>query len=242
MVFEKSMWQTVLEIFVFPPALNIALIIIALISMKFYFRFSVFLIILSLVLLYVFSINVVASNLAKGLIKYPVITASSVKKYPSAKAIVVLSGGNSFASRPYNLQRLEAAVLVQKLTGLPILTSGHPGAASMKNILEDEMGAKVQYVEDKSKTTWQNAIASTAILKEHNIKSFYLVTNSWHMKRAMWAFKKQGLDPIPAPTDSGVRQIKYDRYRNWLPNSSALAISNFSLHEYIGSLYYRWKY
>jgi uncharacterized SAM-binding protein YcdF (DUF218 family) len=241
MLINKPIWQTVIEVLIFPPAFNILLIVIGLILMKSWFRFSLFLIIASLVLLYILSMNVVALHLARGLIKYPVMTPESVQKHPDAKAIVVLSGGHGFSGKPYTLQRLETAAYLQKLTKLPILISGYRSSRYMKVVLKNEMGSHIKYIEDRSKSTWQNAVFSAKLLRSHKIKSFYLVTNGWHMKRSMWCFEKQGLHPIPAPA-GGKIIIKYDRFQNWLPSASALTVSVFSLHEYIGGIFYRWKH
>ena len=63
-------------------------------------------------------------------------------------------------------------------------------AEVMKQVLVDEFHAKVDYVEELSNSTLENAKFSFDIFKENNIKSIFLVSNSWHLKRASYMFEK----------------------------------------------------
>ena len=92
------------------------------------------------------------------------------------------------------LNRIRFTSFLQKKTALPILVTGggfHENiteASVMKKVLEEEFLAKVRWVEERSKTTKENAIFSIEILKEHQIKKIFLVSNSWHLKRAEFLF------------------------------------------------------
>jgi uncharacterized SAM-binding protein YcdF (DUF218 family) len=66
---------------------------------------------------------------------------------------------------------------------------------------------------------------------------FYLVTSAAHMPRSMGVFLKQGLRPIPAPTDHQVpRNVSH---AEWKPTSLSLHFSDLAVHEHIGILWYR---
>ena len=68
-------------------------------------------------------------------------------------------------------------------------------------------------------------------------QAFYLVTSAGHMPRSMGVFRKQGLHPIPAPTDYHVpRNISQ---ANWSPSSLNLYFSDIAVHEHIGMVWYR---
>jgi len=68
-------------------------------------------------------------------------------------------------------------------------------------------------------------------------KRFYLVTSAGHMPRAMGVFLKQGLEPVPAPTDYLSSFSMRDS--NILPNGQHLAISDLAVHEYLALIWYR---
>ena len=120
-----------------------------------------------------------------------------------AQAIVVLGAGlreNSIMQQPNLnpslLERVRFGAFLQRKTNLPILVSGRGSypkvseAEVMKQVLEDEFHAYVDFVEDESDSTLENAKFTVAILKEHHIKRIFLVSNSWHLKRANYLFEK----------------------------------------------------
>ncbi len=66
---------------------------------------------------------------------------------------------------------------------------------------------------------------------------FYLVTSAGHMPRALLVFRRQGLDPLPAPTDY---QLPREFTRaHLLPSPLGLHYSDLAVHEYLGILWYR---
>ena len=120
----------------------------------------------------------------------------------NAEAIVILGAGlrtNSTMQQPNLnlslLERVRFGAFLQRKTKLPILVSGrgaYPNiseAEVMKQVLEEEFSAHVNFMEDESNSTLENAKFTIQILKEHNIKSIFLVSNSWHLKRANYLFK-----------------------------------------------------
>ncbi|MEA5446113.1 ElyC/SanA/YdcF family protein [Gammaproteobacteria bacterium AB-CW1] len=63
-------------------------------------------------------------------------------------------------------------------------------------------------------------------------ESFVLVTSASHMPRAMALARKQGLEPIPAPTVWRTRGGRPTRLL--LPTANALAMTERAIHEYLG--------
>lgn len=70
-----------------------------------------------------------------------------------------------------------------------------------------------------------------------NGESCVLVTSAGHMPRAMGAFKRQGIDCLPAP-------VEYYTFHpltffDYLPSLRNLMLSDLAVHEYLGLIWYR---
>jgi uncharacterized SAM-binding protein YcdF (DUF218 family) len=89
-------------------------------------------------------------------------------------------------------------------------------------------------VENQSSNTFESAVQVARILKG---KRCILVTSAGHMPRAMGSFKKQGMNPIPAPTH--FMSIKKFRWSHYLPSPLHLGYSDLAVHEYLGIIWYR---
>lgn len=166
------------------------------------------------------------------------------------QAIVILGGDLSHtATAPFalpgflTLDRLRAGAALHRRTGLPVLVSGgsvqpdRPAIATvMADSLRDDFQVPVAWVEDASDDTWQNAAFSADILKKQGIRSVYVVTQGWHMRRAMLAFRHAGLIATAAPTsmETPIDPIVWD----FLPRASAWGWSYYALHEWIGCAWY----
>jgi uncharacterized SAM-binding protein YcdF (DUF218 family) len=92
-------------------------------------------------------------------------------------------------------------------------------------------------VERGSVDTWENAHLSAPILKQFGIRSIYLVTNAWHMRRALLAFADTGIIVTAAPThfDPG-SLFRLDDFL--APDTPGWETSYLALHEWIGCLWY----
>jgi uncharacterized SAM-binding protein YcdF (DUF218 family) len=166
------------------------------------------------------------------------------------EAIVILGGDlmrNGDAPRALpgylTLDRLRTGAALRRRTGLPILVTGgivqgdRPAVATiMATSLRDDFQVPVAWVEDTSEDTWQNASLSAAILKQQGIRSVYVVTQAWHMRRAILAFRHTGLIVTAAPTASNPALNLYPS--DFLPHASAWELSYFALHEWIGCAWY----
>jgi uncharacterized SAM-binding protein YcdF (DUF218 family) len=174
--------------------------------------------------------------------------------FSAAQAIVVLGGGVHagdggrvpdtlgtgslervvFAARAYRLLHLKVAVTG---AGLPDRAAE---AALMKSVLEGDFNVPVTWVEDQSRSTWENAVETAKLLKPAGVTTVVLVTHAWHMKRALWSFERAGLHALPWPAP-----ITYDeprRFDDYLPSIAALEDSYRALHEAIGLAYYGFRH
>lgn len=187
------------------------------------------------------------------------VVRSLEKKYsplvnPSAfnevKWIVVLSAGQTDDKRVPALDRLgdDSVIrlvygirLYRMLPGTKLLLSGGgagPGinaiADNMKTVaLELGVPGEDIAVDRSSFDTADQAFLIGRLLKEER---FILVTSATHMPRAVELFKKQGLDPIPAPTRFTALEDEagFDAHKGWIPDAENLVAMDAALHEYLG--------
>ena len=178
--------------------------------------------------------------------------------YPTVGAIVALGGGvdgnrpgwregpdlSAAADRVWFAAKLfhaDRAPLVVLAGGVPAENaSPEPEADAMASFIED-LGVpdSALLLETHSRTTWENAVYTDRLLKEHQIKEILLVTSALHMPRAMATFRKVGIAMIPAPTDFEAVPPGGFWLLRWLPNVEALEGSSRALKEYLGLLVYR---
>ncbi len=142
-----------------------------------------------------------------------------------------------------SLERLRAAAALQRRTGLPVLVSGGRmphGSAAIADIMAESLSGDfqvpVRWRETRSIDTWENAHMSAEILRAEGIKSIYLVTHAWHMRRALLAFRDTGLTVVAAPTPPGIPMGLV--LEDFIPHESVWGVSYYALHEWIGYLWY----
>ncbi|HEX8987078.1 MAG TPA: YdcF family protein [Rhodocyclaceae bacterium] len=165
-----------------------------------------------------------------------------------AQAIVVLGGGKYEAAPEYGgdtvglstLARLRYAAFLQKRSALPVLVTGgaldggRPEAEVMKEAMERDLGGKVRWVEGASLDTADNARFSAPLLRAAGVSRIALVSDAWHLKRAVPLFHAQGLEVLPAPT--GFTTPAAATLDRWLPSAGAFEASAQALHEWLGLL------
>jgi len=174
----------------------------------------------------------------------------------TAQAIVVLSGdihhgdgaGVADTVGRLTLERLDRAAELYRHDKLPILVTGGPVgdsresmAALMARTLTDDFGVPVAWREERSQTTFENAEFSAQLLRAQHIHTVLVVTQPWHMPRALWAFARAKIDAIPASTERTYIKTPIDAAM-LLPQSTALADSFYALHEILGLIYYRLQF
>ena len=195
--------------------------------------------------LVVLSLPVVAISLLASLDPGVVPAASR----PPA-AIVILGGDlqkvnatEKYELGPLSLERVRRGAVLHRITGLPVLVSGgvvdHSDVTVgelMRASLAEDFGIVARWTEPVSFDTWENAAQSASILRGDRIGSVFLVTHNWHMRRALLAFGRHGLEAVPVP----VRRDAGPGLRGgaWAPRASAWLGSYFALHEWLGLAWY----
>lgn len=167
----------------------------------------------------------------------------------NVQAIVILGGGNRPAAPEYGgkdvpggaaMQRLAYGAFLHRKTGLPILvTGGAPGGGEaegpvMARTLRDQFGVPTRWVEAASLDTLGNARLSAALLKADGISRVLVVSQAWHLRRAVQAFAAEGLEVIPAGTNYAA--TTGPTVYSWLPSTGALNASRTASHEWLGLL------
>ena len=148
----------------------------------------------------------------------------------------------------YGLERLRYAALLQRKTGLPILVSGGSpnGEATaeadfMQKVLVEDFRANVKWVERESRTTQENARYSQVLLSAAKVRHVYLVTHSWHMRRAARAFETADIKVTPAPTGFHTLERNARAFNSYLPSASGMHLTALALHERFGFIWYSFK-
>lgn len=225
------------------PPFNV--LILWILSLFFFKKLSFIFGLLGIVILYVFSIPYTSQKLQDSLTKQ---TPLSLADYKTAQAIVVLGGGlrdsdelfGSLAVPGVPLERLRYAAYLHRETQLPILiTGGTPNGNSEAKIMAKELQeffhTPTRWLEEKAKTTIENAQFTKALLEKEHIQRIILVTNQWHMQRAKFLFEKQGFSVLPANVGKGVTPESYDlTLMHFIPQASAMPANMQALKEWIG--------
>jgi uncharacterized SAM-binding protein YcdF (DUF218 family) len=206
-----------------------------------------------LVGLWAMSLPIVAEWSARGIESIPPLPRNEWATLAQrADAIVVLGAGRkrgdptwgADAPSDLEMERMRYAARLSKLSGLPILTTGglHYGeppseASIMADSLKDDFGLTVRWQEEESRTTWENAYMTAAILQPLGIKRVVVVTQGWHMPRSVWSFEKAGFTVIPAPV--GFLSVDNARpFGGWSPEARAVWQNGQLINEAAGLVAY----
>jgi uncharacterized SAM-binding protein YcdF (DUF218 family) len=167
-----------------------------------------------------------------------------------ARWIVVLGAGHvtlpewppTSQLNPSALARISEGVRLHRLIpGAKLLVSGGIGPVGMRQAdilarVATIMGVPPSDIvaDDRSRDTEEEAYH----LKQHlRGDRFVLITSAAHLPRAVALFRKQGLDPIPAPADPWARDMPGVALNDLFPGSGALHIVESATHEYLGTLW-----
>jgi len=243
--------RAVLTGLILPPALNFLMLLVALMLWRNRRRLAQILATIALVSLLLLSLPVCKAALYRGLEIYPPLSPATLTQLqPAPQAIVILAGGTQKNQQEYasampssaSVRRLQYGLYLQRATALPILLSGgnprhaeRSDAAAMAELMQ-QFGSTPQWVESSSRNTWENALFSAEYLRQSGIKQVLLVTDAWHMRRAVYCFREQGVSVIAAPT--GFEQQLEGDITDWLPDAKAFYLSTVALREYLGILAY----
>jgi uncharacterized SAM-binding protein YcdF (DUF218 family) len=208
----------------------------------------------AIVSLYLLSTPLVAHSL----IRATEALAGAIPRVPATRppaAIIVLGAdmrAGAGAGEPdsvgaVTLERLSEAARLERRRHLPILVSGGrvgSGEASLADVMRtaliDDFRVPVAWREDRSRNTWENAAFSAAILRRAGVPAALVVTQPWHMTRALWSFAANGYPVSAAPTQDARPQPA--SAASLLPQVPSLLDSTHALHELIGLLWYQIRY
>ena len=192
----------------------------------------------------VFSSGMTAAFLMSP-IEYAYPTIHDGREFPNARKIVVLAGwaaedaamplsGRLSASAAYRV--LLALELFRDRPDCAVIVSGDDITARVMSQVLAKLGVPEDklVIEGRSLTTADSAVNLRPLLGD---ETFFLVTSSGHLPRALAVIEKQRLRAIPAPTD---HQLPRQWWRSELqPSPGSLTVSDLAIHEYLGRLYYR---
>ena len=162
----------------------------------------------------------------------------------SIRHIVVLGSGHVSDDRlPANSQ-IGGSSLYRLVEGIrlrrywpeaKLILTGGIGYDPVANALVVEKVAEILgvakndlIVEDRPRDTLQEAQLLAPLLGG---QPFLLVTSALHMPRAMEIFRRQGMHPLPAPTDYILKREKVLSAGSYLPNPGNMELSRRLLYE-----------
>lgn len=235
----------------FPPGLYFILLVAAWLIVRRRIQFAPWALGLLILVVYATSAPIFSAPLMAALESTPPLSPQQLAN-PQAQAIVVLSSGYYHPAPEYpattvddsNLVRVRYGAFLHRQTGLPVIVSGGKPtrierslAEVMAEVLRNEYGIPEVMLEDRSRTTYENALYTQRLLAERNMDTVYLVTHAWHIPRARAVFEQVGVKVIPAPTRYSGRESTL-WYEEWLPSERGIEQTRTALHEIIGRVWY----
>lgn len=169
---------------------------------------------------------------------------------PPVAGIIILGGGSVPVDDERELAHLndaaerftEAVALAHKMKSARIVFSGgnglirggQPEAASARRLLV-ALGVEEPRVEVEaaSRTTFENAQLTKAMVAPQPGARWLLVTSAWHMPRAIGCFRKVGFRVEPWPVDYRATKVEIDL--DFLGN---LRRTDLAVKEFVGLLSY----
>ena len=142
---------------------------------------------------------------------------------------------------------LHAARLYHRGEPCPVLVSGgkvdpdRPGP-TLADLMRDfllRLGVAEEdlIVEGRSRTTYENAVESAALLREHGIEKIQLVADAVDLLRAALCFRKQGLDVLASGCNYRATGWRW-RLFGFLPSPGAAKAVERVTHEWLGVAWY----
>ena len=174
-------------------------------------------------------------------------------------AIVVLGGGMGEIAPEYgeadlngaSLTRLRYGVWLGRATNIPLAASGGlgwaasgtsapPEAARMAEIARTELSTPLQWTETSSRDTHENAVNTVALLRPAGIREIVLVTQGWHMPRALREFRAAAASASPTmritPAPCGQAWPAASPWLDWMPSGEGSLRLHAVMHEVLARL------
>lgn len=206
------------------------------------------------VLLFLLSSEIVSVTMISPLDQaYPVYRAD--RNNPVKFVVVLSGGGGSKGGIPLNtnsygtyatLSRLMEGIRVYKcnpnskivLTGKSF--SNGMAYSELEAWLLVNLGIPVNdlLLDKESLDTFDEAVNVKKIVKN---EPFVLVSSASHLPRALKLFQKQGMNPIPAPTDFETASSLDLSASGFIPDTRNICSIDVAIHEYLGILWSRMR-
>jgi uncharacterized SAM-binding protein YcdF (DUF218 family) len=139
--------------------------------------------------------------------------ASLARRYPGAR--ILLSGGNGHLLGDHPVTESEFARRMLVDLGVP------------QERIE---------LEERSRTTFENAVESAAVAKPQPGETWLLVTSAYNMPRAVASFRAANFLVVPFPVDYRTRPA--DLYRPVNSIGNGLDLVDIAAHEWLGLVVY----
>ncbi len=253
-------WKPILGSLLLPPVPFLLLVLVGARLMFTRRALAWLLVLLGVLGLWFMCSGAVARGLNQWLLNPPRALApaeiAALKRAPKT-AIVVLGGGRINLAPEYgvstltarSVERLRYGVWLARETGLPLAFSGGVGHGAPEGlseaeiagrIAEREFGLKLRWTEGESRDTHENAVRSVALLRASGVEHIVLVTQAYHMRRALKNF--QGviatsgapMKLTAAPMSVSARSPL--EVSDWLPSLGGFEGTRLALHEWLGRL------
>jgi uncharacterized SAM-binding protein YcdF (DUF218 family) len=172
-------------------------------------------------------------------------------------AIVLLSGSEGFtrdwdgrwhavfpgesADRIFEAARISALMPDADIISSGGPTAENPAAPTSAAAMRDELvrlgvPASRVILEDRSLTTYDEAVLIAPMLRARRIDHVVLVTSDIHMRRSLATFRGAGIDATPAIARAHALSPSW-RW-NWLPGTPGLEFTGAIVHEFAGLVGY----
>ena len=172
-------------------------------------------------------------------------------------AVLVLGGGAHRLAPEYgeahlsdrSLQRLHYGIWLGRQLQLPVMASGGVGRTRTDGPSEAEIAARIasrdygrplRWLETGSRDTRGNARLSLPLVQAEGIQTVLLVTDGWHMRRALRNFDEaaqaSGYRGRIVPAPMGLAASDDAPLLQWLPSSDGYRRVRQALHEALGLL------
>ncbi len=170
-------------------------------------------------------------------------------------AIIVLSGLVDLElSRPGRVEfgtgvdrMLEGMALVRRGVGEWLIISGGSGLLFDQSVSEAELlrafavnwgiPSDRMLIDGSSRNTHENAVNTAVLMRAHGLRHVLLVTSSFHMRRALATFHKQGVFPDAYPVD--FRGSDVVTPMSFVPDVDSLHMVTAVVNELVGLVVYR---
>ncbi len=179
-----------------------------------------------------------------------------------SSAIVVLGGGavpdspeyGASNLTPHSLERLRYGLWLGRATEIPVAMSGGTGWALQgrqaeteadiaARIAATEFGQPLRWLEKSSRDTHENAVNTVALLSAAGVHRIVLVTNGWHMPRALREFRAVAASRTPPliiePAPAGLALAPVSPVLDRLPSGDGTSHVRLILREALGALFVR---